>query len=72
MIPNHFKRAVWGILMAAAGDRQRGDLLAATGEDLMTVDNILQRPRNLLMQSDPARRDNRSHNACRKNAWLKR
>src|SRR5579859_4124244 len=24
--------------MAAAGDRQRGDLLAATGEDLMTID----------------------------------
>lgn len=40
MIPNHFKRAVWGILMAAAGDRQRGDLLAATGEDLMTVDTV--------------------------------
>ena len=24
--------------MTAAGDRQRGDLLAATGENLMTVD----------------------------------
>jgi len=27
--------------MAATGDRQRGDLLAATGEDLMAIDSSL-------------------------------
>ena len=26
--------------MTATGDRQRGDLLAATGENLMTVDSL--------------------------------
>ena len=38
MIQHHHKCPLWGIFTAAAGDRHRGDLMAATGESLTTLD----------------------------------
>jgi hypothetical protein len=52
--------------MAAAGDRQRGGLLAATGENLLTIDSHRHCGRLKLRARSDLGRDHSARNALRR------